>query len=84
MVRLVARSSDQRDFSVIKPRLADGFSFIFGFTVYAGFESAAVAKSGVLNMPGPKEKVQGGHAVMATMIQRSVSSFAIRGTPTGE
>src|SRR6266571_4110762 len=45
--------------------LAEGFPFVFGFTVYDAFESAAVARSGVLNMPGPKEKVAGGHAVMA-------------------
>src|SRR6266446_6392138 len=40
--------------------LAEGFPFVFGFTVYEAFESATVAKSGVLNMPGPKEKVMGG------------------------
>src|SRR5207253_639683 len=28
--------------------LADGFPFVFGFTVYSAFESAAVAKTGVL------------------------------------
>src|SRR5205809_1268222 len=45
--------------------LAEGFPFVFGFTVYEAFESGAVAKSGVLNMPGPQEKVMGGTAVMA-------------------
>lgn len=58
--------------------LADGFPFVFGFTVYAGFESAKVAKTGVLNLPGPKEKVQGGHAVMAAGYDDSAKRFIIR------
>ena len=45
--------------------LAEGFPFVFGFTVYDGFESASVAKSGKLNLPKPGEKVLGGHAVCA-------------------
>jgi C1A family cysteine protease len=58
--------------------LADGFPFVFGFTVYEAFESAAVAKSGVLNMPRPKEKVMGGHAVMAVGYDDATSRFIIR------
>jgi C1A family cysteine protease len=58
--------------------LADGFPFVFGFTVYDAFESAAVAKSGVLNMPGPDEKVEGGHAVMAVGYDDSQQRFIIR------
>jgi C1A family cysteine protease len=44
--------------------LADGFPFVFGFTVYESFESQAVAKSGKMPMPKPKEKMLGGHAVL--------------------
>jgi C1A family cysteine protease len=58
--------------------LAEGFPFVFGFTVYDAFESAAVAKSGVLNMPGPKEKVLGGHAVMAVGYDDGARRFVIR------
>jgi C1A family cysteine protease len=58
--------------------LAEGFSFVFGFTVYDAFESAAVAKSGVLNMPGPKEKMAGGHAVMAVGYDDGARRFIIR------
>jgi C1A family cysteine protease len=58
--------------------LAEGFPFVFGFTVYDAFESAAVAKSGVLNMPGPKEKVLGGHAVMAVGYDNGARRFVIR------
>jgi C1A family cysteine protease len=58
--------------------LAEGFPFVFGFTVYDAFESAAVAKSGVLKMPGPKEKMVGGHAVMAVGYDDGARRFIIR------
>jgi len=62
----------------MKTCLAAGFPFVFGFTVYEAFESAAVAKSGVLNLPGPSEKVQGGHAVMAAGYDDAQQRFIIR------
>jgi C1A family cysteine protease len=62
----------------MKTCLADGFPFVFGFTVYSAFESAAVARSGVLNMPGPDETVIGGHAVMAVGYDDSQSRFIVR------
>lgn len=48
----------------MKTCLADGSPFVFGFTVYEGFESDHVAKTGVLYMPTPGEHVVGGHAAM--------------------
>jgi C1A family cysteine protease len=58
--------------------LAEGFPFVFGFTVYTAFESAAVARSGVLNMPAKTEHVIGGHAVMAVGYDDSLKRFTIR------
>jgi C1A family cysteine protease len=58
--------------------LADGYPFVFGFTVYMSFLSKAVAQSGVLNMPGPNEQVDGGHAVMAAGYNDSRKRFLIR------
>lgn len=46
--------------------LASGFPFVFGFTVYESFESAAVAASGIVPIPEPGESVIGGHCVWAT------------------
>lgn len=43
--------------------LADGFPFVIGFTVYESFESASVARTGRVRMPGRNEAVVGGHAV---------------------
>jgi len=47
----------------MKRCLADGFPFVFGFTVYESFESNSVKKTGTVNLPEPDEKVLGGHAV---------------------
>ncbi len=58
--------------------LADGFPFVFGFTVYEAFESQTVAKTGVLNMPQPGEKNVGGHAVMAAGYDDTKKRFLIR------
>jgi len=45
--------------------LAEGYPFVFGFSVYDSFVSAAVAKSGIVPMPDRLETQLGGHAVMA-------------------
>jgi C1A family cysteine protease len=58
--------------------LADGFPFVFGFTVYQAFESAAVARSGLLNMPGKNERVMGGHAVIGVGYDDSQKRFIVR------
>jgi C1A family cysteine protease len=49
----------------MKGCLASGYPFVFGFTVYESFQSAAVAKTGTVPMPGQGEAVLGGHAVLA-------------------
>jgi C1A family cysteine protease len=58
--------------------LADGFPFVFGFTVYESFESQEVAKSGVVNLPAAKETVVGGHAVVGVGYNDSKKRFLIR------
>ncbi len=58
--------------------LAEGFPFVFGFTVYNSFESAAVARSGLLNMPAKNERVVGGHAVMAAGYDDRQKRFIVR------
>jgi len=44
--------------------LALGFPVVFGFSVYESFESAEVAKTGVVPMPAKTEALLGGHAVL--------------------
>ncbi|MBK8478795.1 MAG: C1 family peptidase [Opitutaceae bacterium] len=58
--------------------LAEGFPFVFGFTVYDAFESAGVERTGVLDLPRPAERALGGHAVMAVGYNESAKRFTIR------
>lgn len=58
--------------------LAEGFPFVFGFTVYESFESAAVTKSGIVNMPGADERIVGGHAVLAVGYDNVRRRFIVR------
>lgn len=55
----------ERKISTMRECLADGFPFVFGFSVYKSFESDYVAKTGFVPMPTPHEKMLGGHAVLA-------------------
>ncbi len=50
----------------IKGALAAGLPIVFGISVYASFESAAVAKTGTVPMPKPHEAMLGGHAILMT------------------
>lgn len=61
----------------LKGCLADGFPFVFGFTVYDSFESDAVAQSGVLNLPAKSEKPLGGHAVLCVGYDESSQRFLV-------
>lgn len=63
--------------SQMKGCLAAGYPFVFGFTVYEAFESAAVAKSGIVPMPTPKERDLGGHAVLAVGYDDARQQFIV-------
>ena len=58
--------------------LAEGYPFVFGFTVYESFESAAVAKSGVVPMPASREKVMGGHCMLVVGYDAIKRVFIVR------
>jgi len=58
--------------------LAEGFPFVFGFTVYESFESQEGARTGMVNMPKPSERVLGGHAVLAVGYDHSKQRFIVR------
>jgi C1A family cysteine protease len=62
----------------MKGCLAEGYPFVFGFTVYESFESPQVAKTGIVNMPEPTESQVGGHAVMAVGYDDSQQRFIVR------
>jgi C1A family cysteine protease len=67
--------------------LAEGFPFVFGFSVYESFETQTVAKTGTVVMPKSKEKCLGGHAVMAVGYDDAKKRFLVRnswGTDWGQ
>ena len=67
-----------QDVDQLKGCLAGGYPFVFGFSVYEGFESAAVARSGDVPMPGRFESLLGGHAVVAVGYEESQRRFFVR------
>jgi C1A family cysteine protease len=58
--------------------LAEGYPFVFGFSVYEAFESDEVGRTGKLNLPEPSEKQLGGHAVMAVGYDDSAERVIVR------
>jgi len=58
--------------------LAEGFPFVFGFTVYESFESLYVARSGKVPMPKKSERALGGHAVMAVGYEQKSKRLTVR------
>jgi C1A family cysteine protease len=67
-----------QDLAQMQGCLADGYPFVFGFTVYASFEGPEIAKNGIMTMPAPGEKVVGGHCVVAVGYDDSQRMFIIR------
>ncbi len=58
--------------------LADGYPFVFGFSVYESFESQEVAQTGVVLMPQLGEQQVGGHAVLGAGYDDSQKRFMVR------
>jgi C1A family cysteine protease len=76
-----------QDLFGLKSVLASGLPVVFGFTVYDSFESAEVAKSGILPMPSPSESIVGGHAVLMVGYDDAKDRFRVRnswGTSWGQ
>lgn len=55
-----------------------GYPFVFGFTVYEGFEVSTVAQNGHAPMPAPSEGAIGGHAVLAVGYEDANQWFIVR------
>jgi C1A family cysteine protease len=49
--------------NVMRACIASGYGFAAGITVYSSFESAQVASTGIVPIPGTGESVLGGHAI---------------------
>jgi C1A family cysteine protease len=62
----------------LKGCLAEGYPFVFGFTVYESFMTQQVAQTGIMPMPQQGEKTRGGHAVLAVGYDDSKNAFIVR------
>jgi len=74
-------------FSDLLACLAEGYPFVFGFSVYSGFEGPVVAQTGVLQMPTQSEYCVGGHAVCAVGYDMDTKRVIVRnswGTSWGQ
>jgi C1A family cysteine protease len=72
------QSLDGSNVQALKNCLAQGFPFVFGFTVFSSFESASVASNGIVPMPSSYEEEQGGHAVMCVGYDDAKQVFIVR------
>jgi C1A family cysteine protease len=74
----VSYQSVVQQLNQLKGCLAEGYPFVFGFSVYESFEGPDVAASGHLSMPAPTEKQLGGHAVLAVGYDDANQWFLVR------
>jgi len=66
------------DLDAMKACLAGGVPFVFGFSVYEHVLTKAVARSGIIRLPKPSERLQGGHAVMAVGYDDAAQTLIFR------
>ena len=64
--------------STLKSTLANGNCFTFGFLVYSSFQSASVARTGIVPLPSRREQLLGGHAVTCCGYDDARRWFIIR------
>ena len=62
----------------LKTCLAEGYPFVFGFTVYDSFETDEVAKTGKVPLPQKGESRLGGHAVLCCGYDNDAHTFLVR------
>jgi len=76
--KVIAYHRVTQNLNQMKGCLAEGYPFVFGFTVYDSFESDDVARTGIVPMPNPNEEQVGGHAVTAVGYDDAQQRFIVR------
>lgn len=67
------------NFLAVIDAITAGYPVIVGFSVYSSFESASVARTGVMPYPDTsREKLLGGHAVLIVGYDKTNSTFIVR------
>ena len=69
---------DNTKLNDLKTCLADGYGFVFGFSVYSSFETQQVATTGQVSLPVKGERFLGGHAVFCLGYDDSIQKFICR------
>ncbi len=64
--------------AALKAAIAEGHTPIIGLTLYESFESDAVAKTGMVPMPGAHEKAVGGHCMYVVGYGQKPGTFTVR------
>jgi len=76
-----------RSVPLMKACLAEGFPFVYGFTVFESFEDTELWQHNIMPMPAPDESILGGHAVLAVGYDDARQVFIVRnswGTDWGD
>jgi C1A family cysteine protease len=68
----------QQNIDQMQAVLAEGYGIVLGVSLYESFESQAVANTGTVQMPGTREKMIGGHAVVAVGYDVPSQRFIMR------
>ncbi len=68
----------RQNLTQIKAALAAECPVIFGFSVYEGFESEEVARTGCVQMPSKDDGLLGGHAVLAVGYDDATKRWIVR------
>ncbi len=76
--KVIVYSAVPQDVAALTAHLAAGVTVVFGITVYTSFESATVAKTGVVPMPKKSEKALGGHALLLVGYALAAQRFKVR------
>lgn len=67
-----------QNLSQMRQCVAAGYPFVFGFTAYDSFESADVAKTGIVPMPAASEEIVGGHCMLVVGYDDTQQAFITR------
>ncbi len=68
----------RRAMAQLRACLAEGYPFVFALAVHRSMLSRAVARSGVVPMPGGRDAMVGGHAVLAVGYDDARRHFIVR------
>lgn len=64
--------------SQLRAALAAGYPVVVGISVYDSFESDEVARTGIVPMPGAREDMLGGHAILCVGYDDATQRFLLR------